>query len=130
MVNNVQLTEMVNNETQLEKQISTCQSNIDEQPVKIELPSFTLNVITDNQQRCDNTSDDTNIIKSLTLSQNSNEISQHLIMTTKQYTLFKVQLTQHVQLMTQIFMLSLLVKKYYKHCITIEKLLVSILIYP
>jgi len=55
-------------------------------------------------------------------------ISQVNIMTQKQIILFKQQLTQHVQLITQNYLLSSMSKKYQNNCRKFKAMLVSYLI--
>jgi len=60
----------------------------------------------------------------------SNSVPHYVnIMTQKQIVLFKQQLTQHVQLMTQSYLLSTLSKKFQKNCRKFRIMLVCYLIY-
>lgn len=113
--------------------------------------TFFLNVQPDNQQQCwNNTSDENNVIKiSVPLNETnviknpvpfietnvvknsvplacSNVGKQFYSMSSKQLTLLKLQLTQHVQLITQTYMLTTIRKKSCKLSRTLKIMLVGI----
>lgn len=78
----------------------------------------------DKQQNRNSTSNKTNMVKK-SVSKQENINCQSFGMLPKQFVLLKHQLTQHVQLATQNFILCTMAKQFRKNCHIYKKMLVS-----
>jgi len=135
--NYVEPIEVARYNTQIDKQFNVSEFNnsllsINEQLEKHNyihpsLPTFNENVQLGIEQH-NNSNEDVSVITNI-VPQYVNISNQVNIMTQKQIILFKQQLTQHVQLITQNYMLCTMSKKFQNNCRKYKIMLVSYFIY-